>query len=99
MLRYLYEYWDPNGSCKFIDISIYKITENHSIAVSQAKNRLKVVGFGHLSLENFSFYISPHFPAMIKNRQNYNHFHNILRLFDVLPSFLFTASETMGDYY
>ena len=27
------------------------------------------------------------------------HFHNILRLFDVLQTFCFTASETMGDYY
>ena len=27
-----------------------------------------------------------------------NHFH-ILRLFDVLPNFPFTTSETMGDYY
>ena len=31
--------------------------------------------------------------------KNYNHFHNILRLFDVLPNFLFTTSETMHDYY
>ena len=30
---------------------------------------------------------------------NYNHFHNILRLFDVLPNFPFIKSETMGDYY
>ena len=30
---------------------------------------------------------------------NYNQFHNILRLFDVLPNFPFTASETTGDYY
>ena len=29
----------------------------------------------------------------------YNQFHNILRLFDVLPNFLFTTSETMRDYY
>ena len=28
-----------------------------------------------------------------------NQFHNILRLFDVLPTFPFTTSETMGDYY
>ena len=27
------------------------------------------------------------------------HFHNILRLFDVLLSFLFTTNETMRDYY
>ena len=28
-----------------------------------------------------------------------NHFHNSLRLFDVLPNFPFTTSETMDDYY
>ena len=29
----------------------------------------------------------------------YNQFHNILRLFDVLPSFPSTTSGTMCDYY
>ena len=29
----------------------------------------------------------------------YNQLHNILGLFDVLPNFLFTTSETMRDYY
>ena len=29
----------------------------------------------------------------------YNQFHNILRLFDVLPNFRFTTSEMMCDYY
>ena len=34
-----------------------------------------------------------------KNVQaTHNHFHNILGLFDVLPNFPFTTSETM-DYY
>ena len=28
-------------------------------------------------------------------KPNYNHFHNILRLFDVLPNFPFTTGETM----
>ena len=28
-----------------------------------------------------------------------NHFHNILKFFDVLPNFPFTTSETMRDYY
>ena len=28
-----------------------------------------------------------------------NQFHNILRVFDVLPNFPFTASEMMGDFY
>ena len=31
--------------------------------------------------------------------RDYNQFHNILRLFNVLPNFSFTTSETMGDYY
>ena len=36
-----------------------------------------------------------------KAKENFsdNHFHNILRLFDVLPNFPFTTSETMRDYY
>ena len=29
----------------------------------------------------------------------HNQFYNILRLFDVLPNFPFTTSETMCDYY
>ena len=28
-----------------------------------------------------------------------SHFHNVLRLFDVLPNYPFTTSETMLDYY
>ena len=28
-----------------------------------------------------------------------DHFHNMLRLFHVLPNFLFTTSESMSDYY
>ena len=31
--------------------------------------------------------------------RGYNHFHNILRLFVVLPNFLFTIGETMRNYY
>ena len=29
----------------------------------------------------------------------HNQFHNILRLFNVLPNFPLTTSETMSDYY
>ena len=36
---------------------------------------------------------------MTKQNFAYNHFHNILRLFDVLPNFPFTPNETMCDYY
>ena len=35
----------------------------------------------------------------LRPRQSYNRFHNMLRLFDVLPNFSFTKSETMLDYY
>ena len=36
-----------------------------------------------------------------KAKENFvdNHFHNILRLFDVLSNFLFATSEVMFDYY
>ena len=40
-----------------------------------------------------------HFELGLKKLRTYNHFHNILRLFDVLTSFTFTTSETMRDYY
>ena len=32
------KYTDSNGLCKFIVISIYKITEDHSVVASQTKN-------------------------------------------------------------
>ena len=32
-------------------------------------------------------------------KYSYNHLHNFLRLFDVLPNFPFTTSEAMCDYY
>ena len=35
----------------------------------------------------------------VQQAQCYNHFHNILRLFDVLPNFPFATSETMRNYY
>ena len=41
-------------------------------------------------------YASLHFLPILL--ENYNQFHT-LRLFDVLPNFPFTRSETMGDYY
>ena len=43
------------------------------------------------------------FPSLDFNSQNrklvYNQFHNILRLFDVLPNFPLATSKTMSDYY
>ena len=35
----------------------------------------------------------------LRNWYCYNHFYDILRLFDVLPIFPFTISEKMRDYY
>ena len=37
----------------------------------------------------------------MKSKENFAdyHFHNILRLFDVLKSFPFTTSKTIGNYY
>ena len=37
----------------------------------------------------------------IKTKENFagNHFHNFLRLSDVLPNFPFTKKEIMGVYY
>ena len=34
-----------------------------------------------------------------RNNIIYNHYRSILRLFDVLPNFHLTTSETMRDYY
>ena len=36
--------------------------------------------------------------SFFKGFQTYNHFHNILRLFYILPNFPFTTSETKRDY-
>ena len=36
---YLYKYWDTIGLCKSMDISIYKITEDHSAAANETKNQ------------------------------------------------------------
>ena len=37
----------------------------------------------------------------LKSKENFadNHFHNILRLFHILPNFPFTTSESIRDYY
>ena len=45
---------------------------------------------------NGPYSISKFFIFLFKT---YDQFHNILRLFDVLPIFSFTTSETMPDYY
>ena len=37
--------------------------------------------------------------ALVFELTSYKQFHNNLRIFDLLPNFTFTTSETMGDYY
>ena len=39
------------------------------------------------------------FTMVFRKILSYNHFHDILRLFDALTNFPFTTSETMRDYY
>ena len=49
--------------------------------------------------QGFFFSIADHQKSDFRTLVNYNHFHNILRLFDVLPNLPFTTSETMRGYY
>ena len=42
---------------------------------------------------------APSTSTQLISTSTHNHFHNILKLFDVLPNFSFTTSETMADYY
>ena len=39
------------------------------------------------------------YQVSIHRSQEYNHFYNILSIFDILTSFCFTTSEMMRDYY
>ena len=43
--------------------------------------------------------ILSNFPVIFIVYQCYNYFHNILSLFDVLPNFSLTTSETMRHFY
>ena len=45
-----------------------------------------------------SFCESREIKVFVWENWSYNQFHKILRLFDVLPNFPFTTSETMSDY-
>ena len=57
--------------------------------------------YGPKIWNSLSFHIksSENLEAFKNVLKSCNHFHNILRLFDVLPNFPFPTSETMGDYY
>ena len=57
------------------------------------KTRKFVEEYGFLSFwKNFSNKYKKQLLDVAK-KQDYNHGHNILRMFDVLPNFLFTTSE------
>ena len=47
---------------------------------------------------SYYFFLNSLFMAYLP-LQNYNHFQNILRLFDILSNFLFTTCKTMRDYH
>ena len=42
---------------------------------------------------------SPHASTVYISNVWYNHGHDIMRIFDVLPDFPFTTSETKPDYW
>ena len=52
-----------------------------------------------MSIQNKNAMAIWKFSYLILFKLGYNQFHNILRLLNVLPNFLFTTSETMGHYY
>ena len=51
----LYKYWDSNGCCKFIDVSIYQITRENSVVVSQTKNNNIQLYFVMIKVKKNSF--------------------------------------------
>ena len=53
-------------------------------------------GVIHMNVWYVSF---PVYDFKVNELRNYNQFHNILRLLDVLQTFPFATSETMCDYY
>ena len=48
---------------------------------------------------NWIWSVIKRFWVILFLQYTYNNFHNILRLFNVLPNFLITTSEAMHDYY
>ena len=55
----------------------------------------------HREEVKIAYFLYRNVVVKLRNNQDLNHnqLHNILRLFDVLPNFPFTTSETMRDYY
>ena len=85
------------GSSLLFTAKSIRVPATHFIDLGRMKGFVKLKapsGFEHgiLRLEPSDLTIRPLL-------QIHNQFHNSLRLFDVLPNFPFTTSETMGDYY
>ena len=66
-------------------------------SILEEKSFFKMLGLTFSSKLDWDSYII----SIAKNfsKCSHNHFHNILRLFDVLPNFSFTTSEMMPNYY
>ena len=66
-----------------------------TLGLGQTSGRLRLTIKQNLKLQTVDAVI---FSILIFQKREYNHFHNILRLFDVLPNFPFNTSKTMHDY-
>ena len=74
----------------------YHPNSNHMMPVATLdSNSEHTHAFNEIKMTFLKIFLKIHCKALV----SYSHFHNILRLFDVLPNFPFTTSETMRDYY
>ena len=105
----------PLVPCKISRKTSYLLGPNSLGRNSFAKFLGFISGFPNLSLisdgdvnlvifliscwSNFGFDFNLTLKILSKHLANYNHIHNILRLFDVLTNFPYTTSETMRNYY
>ena len=65
------------------------VSINEAFTYMSGQNRDEKVGRGRGRGKKM-----PSGTEYLRRRSSHNHGHNILRLFDVLPNFLFTTSET-----
>ena len=72
-------------------------TEQKSSEYGQFLHRVNLIW----KFQLYQCWIKPKLQVLLRWKRwwTYNQFHNNLRLFDVLPNFPFTASETKDDYY
>ena len=70
--------------------------DNYSVTRGIATLQFNPDRHQHATLKAFNEFIEQYEFRYIA--QYHNHFHNILRLFNVLPNLPFTTSETKRDY-